>query len=312
MSLSISTSLLKKAVIVPLLSIGVLLPSASAMAAPLPTEFPTSVAVTQVVAPMNSTSDADQALRTTVAKDIAKNQYPLAGGGFVSGSDVLNPQGEVNDAIYKQLSAEGQRNFVNDMVTATKVYTDPTVESYNPTLAKANGVDDTTASNWFTELKSHSGIGSKMLGDILKRSITADLDRGSVWFKPFGSPLSSFLGFLVLAIMSLLSIRAILDLGFITIPLFQGTVERFQGTSAGAGAGAGGRASAGGGKNFKLVSNAAIYAVQHSNDGNPVFIYLKKAAVEYIAIAFVLLAFVFNAMWDIASIFLDLFTGFFY
>lgn len=239
------------------------------------------------------TADAEKALKTQVYKDISGNQYQLDGGGTVLGSDVMTDTGDINDAIYGQMSKKGQSEFINDLVVNTKKYTDPTAEDYTTELA-TEGVDQSTADNWFTELRSHKGVGSKMLTEILKGGVRADLSAGSRWFAPFSGPLSSFLGFMAIVVISFMGIRSIVDLSYIAIPYFQTAMDRVGDGKEG-------------GKSIKLVSNAAKKAVEVAESGekNPIVVYFTKAALEYIFLALAILFLCFNYMWDLAGLVMD-------
>ena len=89
----------------------------------------------------NATQEADKALRTTVAKDLAGNTYQLSGGGTVNGSDIIKPEGTINQAIYEQLTSSAQSQFANDLMAKTDSYTEPTAQDYSPSLAKSAGVN---------------------------------------------------------------------------------------------------------------------------------------------------------------------------
>ena len=259
-----------------------------AMASTVPTSVPSIVHMENG----GSSSDAaSKALRTTVAKDLSKNQYALEGGGYVNGNDVISPEGSINNAIYSQLSSDGKAKFAKDLVKDTKKYTDPTTDGYNPSLAKSNGVDESTASNWYKELKSHSGIGSRVLTDILKNSINADLVTGGAWFKPFSSPLSSLLGFFCIVVVSLLSLRCIIDLTVITLPVFQSLADNIeQGNNT---------------RKITIVSHAARTAIKEQDQKNPIWNYFTKSAVEYIVLLIAIVFLCFNYMWEIAGMVLD-------
>jgi len=169
----------------------------------------------------NATQEADKALRTTVAKDLAGNTYQLSGGGTVNGSDIIKPEGTINQAIYEQLTSSAQSQFANDLMAKTDSYTEPTAQDYSPSLAKSSGVTSETKQNWFKELRSNSGLGSKLLTSTLARGVYADLDGGARWFAPFSGPLSTALGFLAILILAGTTISAVIDLAYITIPAFQ-------------------------------------------------------------------------------------------
>ena len=251
----------------------------------------------------NSSDAATTALKREVSSQIKGNTYQLQGGGFVQGSDLMNSSGQVNDAVYTQLNNKAQNQFVNDIVTNTNILTDPNNPRYNSSLAKSDGVDQSTASNWFKELRSNSGIGSAMLTATLKDGVYADLNTGGEWFRPFQGPLSSFLGFMCIVVISLMGIRSILDLSYISLPFFQAGYDKIEGGSGGGGGASGGGGSSGG---FKMVSTAARTAVQEAESGaNPIWAYFKKAALEYVVLGLAILFLCFNYMWDLAGVVMD-------
>lgn len=254
----------------------------------------------------NATQEADKALRTTVAKDLAGNTYQLSGGGTVNGSDIIKPEGTINQAIYEQLTSSAQTQFANDLMAKTDSYTEPTAQDYTPSLAKSSGVSQETKQNWFKELRSNSGVGSKLLTSTLARGVYADLDGGARWFSPFSGPLSKVLGFLAILILAGTTISAVIDLAYITIPAFQ-VLSDAVANGGGNGNGSGGglrQASA------KLVSTAARKAVEAEENGqNAVWVYFKKAAGKYLAVGFTLCFLAYNLLWSLVGTAMDLVTG---
>ena len=242
----------------------------------------------------NATQEADKALRTTVAKDLAGNTYQLSGGGTVNGSDIIKPEGTINQAIYEQLTSSAQSQFANDLMAKTDSYTEPTAQDYSPSLAKSAGVSSETKQNWFKELRSNSGLGSKLLTSTLSRGVYADLDGGARWFAPFSGPLSTALGFLAILILAGTTISAVIDLAYITIPAFQVLSDAVANGGGNGNGGGGGLRQA----SAKLVSTAARKAVEAEENGqNAVWVYFKKAAGKYLAVGFTLCFLAYNLLW---------------
>lgn len=254
----------------------------------------------------NATQEADKALRTTVAKDLAGNTYQLSGGGTVNGSDIIKPEGTINQAIYEQLTSSAQSQFANDLMAKTDSYTEPTAQDYSPSLAKSSGVSSETKQNWFKELRSNSGLGSKLLTSTLSRGVYADLDGGARWFAPFSGPLSTALGFLAILILAGTTISAVIDLAYITIPAFQVLSDAVANGGGNGNGGGGGLRQA----SAKLVSTAARKAVEAEENGqNAVWVYFKKAAGKYLAVGFTLCFLAYNLLWSLVGTAMDLVTG---
>ena len=254
----------------------------------------------------NATQEADKALRTTVAKDLAGNTYQLSGGGTVNGSDIIKPEGTINQAIYEQLTSSAQSQFANDLMAKTDSYTEPTAQDYSPSLAKSAGVSSETKQNWFKELRSNSGLGSKLLTSTLSRGVYADLDGGARWFAPFSGPLSTALGFLAILILAGTTISAVIDLAYITIPAFQVLSDAVANGGGNGNGGGGGLRQA----SAKLVSTAARQAVEAEENGqNAVWVYFKKAAGKYLAVGFTLCFLAYNLLWSLVGTAMDLVTG---
>lgn len=254
----------------------------------------------------NATQEADKALRTTVAKDLAGNTYQLSGGGTVNGSDIIKPEGTINQAIYEQLTSSAQSQFANDLMAKTDSYTEPTAQDYSPSLAKSAGVSSETKQNWFKELRSNSGLGSKLLTSTLSRGVYADLDGGARWFAPFSGPLSTALGFLAILILAGTTISAVIDLAYITIPAFQVLSDAVANGGGNGNGGGGGLRQA----SAKLVSTAARKAVEAEENGqNAVWVYFKKAAGKYLAVGFTLCFLAYNLLWSLVGTVMDLVTG---
>lgn len=288
----------------------------AATAAPVTAPASASISVTAATGALpaadgngagNATQEADKALRTTVAKDLAGNSYQLSGGGTVNGSDIIKPEGTINQAIYSQLTSSAQSQFANDLMAKTDSYTEPTAQDYTPSLAKSSGVSTETKQNWFKELRSNSGLGSKLLTATLSRGVYADLDGGARWFAPFSGPLSTFLGFLAILILAGTTISAVIDLAYITIPAFQMLSDAVANGGGDGGNGAGGalrKASA------KIVSTQARKAVEAEENGqNAVWFYFKKAFWKYLAVGFALCFLAYNLMWSLVGTAMDLVTG---
>ena len=257
----------------------------------------------------NATQEADKALRTTVAKDLAGNTYQLSGGGTVNGSDIIKPEGTINQAIYEQLTSSAQSQFANDLMAKTDSYTEPTAQDYSPSLAKSSGVTSETKQNWFKELRSNSGLGSKLLTSTLARGVYADLDGGARWFAPFSGPLSTALGFLAILILAGTTISAVIDLAYITIPAFQVLSDAVTNGGGNGNGGGGGLRQA----SAKLVSTAARKAVEAEENGqNAVLVYFKKAAGKYLAVGFTLCFLAYNLLWSLVGTAMDLVTGNFF
>lgn len=254
----------------------------------------------------NATQEADKALRTTVAKDLAGNTYQLSGGGTVNGSDIIKPEGTINQAIYEQLTSSAQSQFANDLMAKTDSYTEPTAQDYSPSLAKSAGVSSETKQNWFKELRSNSGLGSKLLTSTLSRGVYADLDGGARWFAPFSGPLSTALGFLAILILAGTTISAVIDLAYISIPAFQVLSDAVANGGGNGNGGGGGLRQA----SAKLVSTAARKAVEAEENGqNAVWVYFKKAAGKYLAVGFTLCFLAYNLLWSLVGTAMDLVTG---
>lgn len=250
------------------------------------------------------TENPVSALSNAVVESLKSNSYELANGGSVKGSSLfINTEDNVqivNDAALQQLSRSAQNKLASDIVNTTKKEVAKATTPQADGEAPKNQYNDQTASNWFKQMQSSSGIGSKMLAQALKGGIYADMNKGAEWFRPFSGPLSSFLGFMAIAVIALMGIRSILDLSYIALPFFQVAMESSE---------KGGNGSGGGG-GIRLVSKAAQRAVQQAdNGGNPLWTYFKGAALEYIVLSLAILFLCFNYMWDIAGWVIDFGTG---
>ena len=163
-----------------------------------------------------------------------------------------------------------------------------------------------TKQNWFKELRSNSGLGSKLLTSTLARGVYADLDGGARWFAPFSGPLSTALGFLAILILAGTTISAVIDLAYISIPAFQVLSDAV--------ANGGGNGSGGGGglrqASTKLVSTAARKAVEAEENGqNAVWVYFKKAFMKYLMVGLALCFLAYNLLWSLVGTAMDLVTG---
>lgn len=244
-----------------------------------------------------STPDADKSLRGSVHDAITSNQYELAGGGYISGNDLLvNGEAsgtgmyELDESKFQTLTSSAQTELVEDIAEASNA------------AVGSNGVTEQTVQNWWKQLQQSNGVGSKFLNTILQNTKPDFVTANAIW-KPFAGPVGIILGLIAVMLMSFLGIVMVSDIAYITLPpirIFVSDDEKGQKLAK-----------------SKLFSYDAIYAVQQaeseSDGGSPkhaLGIYLRRRIIMLILLGICLLYLVQGQLYTFVGWILDLVSGF--
>lgn len=137
----------------------------------------------------------------------------------------------------------------------------------------------------------------------LSEDVKSDFANAYSWFKPFTGFLSTFFGFISMAIFAMLGIMIIVDLSYLTIPFIRYWLDCSAVDETGKKA-----------DKPRLVSHEAWIAVQESekveNSGkSSLGIYMKKKVWQLCVVAICLLYLVSGKLYNLIGWFIDAFRG---
>lgn len=240
-------------------------------------------------------------LTSEVRSALATNEYSLAEGGSITGSNLFERNENysstgvytINEANFNRLSSSAQSEFISDIV-----------DESNTVQNSEEDVSETTVELWWKELQTKEGVGSKFLTEILKNT-KPDFVSANRIYQPFSGMVGKILGLGCVLICALLGISMTCDIVYITLP----PVQAFANDNS--------DGRKGGIKSF-LFSAAAKNSVklsEQSMNGNGTWrqalgIYFKHQAVALILLGICLLYLVSGQLYTLVGWILDLLRGF--
>lgn len=240
-------------------------------------------------------ADPEDELKNDVYSEVVGNSYEKEGGGSLSGDELFTSSGnsyDLDEDAFNQLTSEAQTKLINDIKRAS----DNSVETNAD-------VSEETVQNWFKELQSLDGVGSKLMSTILQNT-KPDFVTANQLYQPFSGIVGTVLGILSILLMAFLGVVMVLDISYIALP----PMRMFVGESKESG------------KSLKsnLVSNDAIYAVRVAEDSDgtdgskkqALGVYLKRRIPMLILLGVCLLYLVQGQIYILVSWILDLVSGF--
>lgn len=246
---------------------------------------------------VNASQDqqAKRDLTNHVYQEMSQEQYAVDGGGYLKGTDLFegdaNKGYDLNEDEFNTLTSAAQTQVVEDIAEA----------SYDAVEVKDN-VSDSTVQNWWKELQTKDGVGSKFLNEILKNT-KPDFVSANKIYQPFSGLVGTLMGLGAVITLALLGLVTVADILYITIPPFRMMVADKEDTR--------------GGKpvKSKIFSHAALYAVETSENmqtgkGTALGIYLKKRIFELIILGICLMYLVQGQIYVFVGRILDLLQGF--
>lgn len=260
-------------------------------------------------APASAMGDnqAQTVLSTEVHSKVSSNEYEMEGGGTIKGSQLLTKnetgQYDIDKQEYKKLNSKGRDAFATDVVDASN----EAVENGEKT-----GVTEETQAKWLKDLQKNPGFGSKVLNQTLKNT-GPDFVTANQIYEPFSGFFSTVLGLGAILIMVLLGITIMMDIFYITVPLFR----LIAGDSGGGGGGMNGSDGGGAKVGSKLVSHQARNAVEAAEnsggDGkqkSALGQYMKGKIFELFLVGLALVYLIQGQIYVAVGMFLDLMNGF--
>ena len=243
---------------------------------------------------------AKRNLTTYVYGQMSQNEYEVDGGGSLSGSELF--EGSPTDGYdlqedeFTSLTSSAQTEVVEDIAD----------NSYDAIDSdKADGVTESTVQNWWKELQTKDGVGSKFMNEILKNT-KPDFVTANAIYQPFSGLVATVLGLLAVLIMAFLGIVMVADISYIVLPPVRNLVadddnERGKVVKS------------------KVFSHDAIYAVQCAEDTSDggsgggkqaLGIYLKRRIVALILLGICLMYLIQGQVYTAVGWVLDLLRGF--
>lgn len=243
---------------------------------------------------------AKRNLTTYVYGQMSQNKYEVDGGGSLSGSDLF--EGSPTDGYdlqedeFQSLSSSAQTQVVEDIAE----------NSYDAVDSdKAEGVTESTVQNWWKELQTKNGVGSKFMNEILKNT-KPDFVTANAIYQPFSGLVGTILGLLSILICALLGIVMAADICYITLPPVRNFVAEDDNSN--------GKIA-----KSKIFSHDAIYAVQCAEDTSDggsgggkqaLGIYLKRRIFALILLGICLVYLLNGALYVFVGWILSLLNGF--
>lgn len=243
---------------------------------------------------------AKRNLTTYVYGQMSQNKYEVDGGGSLSGSDLF--EGSPTDGYdlqedeFQSLSSSAQTQVVEDIAE----------NSYDAVDSdKAEGVTESTVQNWWKELQTKNGVGSKFMNEILKNT-KPDFVTANAIYQPFSGLVGTILGLLSILICALLGIVMAADICYITLPPVRNFVAEDDNSN--------GKIA-----KSKIFSHDAIYAVQCAEDTSDggsgggkqaLGIYLKRRIFALILLGVCLVYLLNGALYVFVGWILSLLNGF--
>ena len=243
---------------------------------------------------------AKRNLTTYVYGQMSQNKYEVDGGGSLSGSDLF--EGSPTDGYdlqedeFQSLSSSAQTQVVEDIAE----------NSYDAVDSdKAEGVTESTVQNWWKELQTKNGVGSKFMNEILKNT-KPDFVTANAIYQPFSGLVGTILGLLAILICALLGIVMAADICYITLPPVRNFVAEDDNSN--------GKIA-----KSKIFSHDAIYAVQCAEDTSDggsgggkqaLGIYLKRRIFALILLGICLLYLINGQLYTLVGWTLDILRGF--
>lgn len=242
-----------------------------------------------------SEEQAKQNLTTYVYGKMSQNEYSLAEGGSIKGSELFEGKPtegyDLNEKAFSSLSSKAQSQAVSDIAKLSNT----AVEDNS-----AKGVESSTVQSWWKQLQTKEGVGSKFMGEILKNT-KPDFVTANQIYEPFSGLVGTLMGIGAVLIMAFLGLVIVADVAFIALP----PVRIFFNDKAKNGG-------------SKLFSHDAIYAVQVAEEGGngdgekkqALGIYFKRRVVMLIILGICLLYLVQGQIYTLVGYILDLVRGF--
>ena len=232
--------------------------------------------------------------------------YKTRDGGYYTYSELFKSDAASvsSDAFEStkidQLKASQKQKFIENVITLANAV------AYDCDKGKKSlGVNSDTVNILLEKVQNECGMGSEVLAAVLQDTQPDYTSASKIW-KPFSGPVSTMIGVLAIAMMSLLGLTMALDIAYVVIPAFQMLLN---------GDSEGGQQSNTTKGLSKIVSKAARDAVKEEGNSNnsdsksQIGTYFKKRWKELIVVGFCLLYLIQGQIWSLISWLINLVSG---
>ena len=242
-------------------------------------------------------------LRDYVYKNISSNQYSVDGGGYLSGQELFESTKlsngtqtyDLSEDQFGKLTSSAQTQVVQDIAQYSTNAVSDTTSTPN--------VSESTVQNWWKQLQTKQGVGSKFMNQILQNT-KPDFVTANQIYAPFSGVVGTVLGLIAVLLMAFLGIVMVSDIAYITLPPVRMFVsEDDKGKFA----------------KSKLFSHDALYAVEcaenesdkgSGNGKQALGIYFKRRIFMLILLGICLMYLVQGQIYVLVGYILDLVSGF--
>ena len=245
-------------------------------------------------------AQAHRDLTIYVQSQMSNKEYAVDGGGTIEGADLFDGSPtdgyDLNEDEFQTLTSAAQAEVVSDIA-----------ENSNAAIDETDTVSESTVQNWWKELQSKDGVGSKFLNEILKNT-KPDFVTANAIYEPFSGLVGTVLGVIAVLLMAFLGIVMVCDISYIALPPVRNLVADDDGDKSGHKI-----------AKSKIFSHDAIYAVQcaeNNTDGGSgggkqaLGIYLKRRIVMLIILGICLMYLVQGQIYTFVGWLLNLLNGF--
>ena len=255
---------------------------------------------------------AKRQLTTYVQSQLSSNEYEATGGGSIKGSDLLTKDSssgsyDLDEGEFNKLTSSAQTELVQDIADKSYEAEENASKTKNGGTSK---VTEETVQNWWKQLQTKKGAGSKFMNVILENT-KPDFVKANQIYEPFSGIIGTVMGLIAVVGMGLLGIVLVADIFYIVIPPVRMLVAEEGGGEPGGGRSSRKSAS-------KLFSDDALYAVKVAEESNDsggskkqaLGVYLKRRIPMLILLGICLLYLVQGQIYTLVSYILDLVSGF--
>lgn len=247
--------------------------------------------------------------------DFTMSTYKKSDGGYYTWTEMFDNSvwgtttgGSMGDKIFDEdkidsLKQSQKQKFIENVIAIAnaKCY-----YSEKKGAGNSDRITSDTVNILLEKIQNECGMGSEVLAAVLNDTQPDYVSAGKIW-QPFSGPVSTLIGVLAIAMMSLLGVTMALDIFYVCVPAFQmvldGDTEAGQQSSTSQGL-------------SKIVSKAARDAVKETQGGSgnadtksQIGTYFKKRWKELFVVGFCLLYLVQGQIWSLVSWLVNLVSG---
>lgn len=241
--------------------------------------------------------------------DFTGSSYKSSEGGYWTYTELFDSEAATvshkafDSGKIDTLKASQKQKFIENVITIANAI------AYDSSKLGTGGLGVTsdTVNILLEKVQNECGMGSEVLAAVLNDTQPDYTTASRIW-KPFSGPVSTAIGVLAIAMMSLLGLTMALDIAYVVIPAFQMLLD---------GDSEGGQQSGATKGLSRIVSKAARDAVKETQGGgqggsdtkSQIGTYFKKRWKELIVIGFCLLYLIQGQIWSLISWIINLVSG---